>query len=436
LGDPIEIGALNAVFDTPGPEICTVILGASKSVIGHGEPASGISSLIHAFVTLRREFAPAILHLGKLNRHILTIQKSRPVELAKLASRRQSSTVETSCLASISAFAFQGTNAHAVLQDDKTNVKFDYEKPSLQVWNAEKRAFHVPAHPMLLQVSSQDDVTQRFWARFNATASQSYLFDHQINGRALAPAAGMLELASASVRSNSPSCPLILYTLGIFSPLILEMDETNTVVTCDLDICAASFQIGSNCRIGSNARGSCGPYSICNGSRNSAKLPDLSPEAVIGRLESAANWGSVFGGENDATWTPPPALDAAFQLDFTRRNKLRSGYLPTDTFVPVAVNVYVSPINFSRLAGDFVTAAPSHHRKGELTTTCFLKKAMQMSCVHYSAYSYAGLQGQNLNLQHELLASRRLKGQFCRFMRRNFFQQQSEPALTLMITVN
>jgi acyl transferase domain-containing protein len=40
LGDPIEIGALNAVFDTPGPEICTVILGASKSVIGHGEPAS------------------------------------------------------------------------------------------------------------------------------------------------------------------------------------------------------------------------------------------------------------------------------------------------------------------------------------------------------------------------------------------------------------
>ena len=323
--------------------------------------------MIHAFVTLRREFAPAILHLGKLNRHILTIQKSRPVELAKLASRRQSSTVETSCLASISAFAFQGTNAHAVLQDDKTNVKFDYEKPSLQVWNAEKRAFHVPAHPMLLQVSSQDDVTQRFWARFNATASQSYLFDHQINGRALAPAAGMLELASASVRSNSPSCPLILYTLGIFSPLILEMDETNTVVTCDLDICAASFQIGSNCRIGSNARGSCGPYSICNGSRNSAKLPDLSPEAVIGRLESAANWGSVFGGENDATWTPPPALDAAFQLDFTRRNKLRSGYLPTDTFVPVAVNVYVSPINFSRLAGDFVTAAPSHHRKGELS---------------------------------------------------------------------
>ena len=149
------------------------------------------------------------------------------------------------------------------------------------MWNAEKITFHVPAHPMISQVSSQDHVTLRFLARVGATASQSYLFDHQINGRALFPAAGMLELASATVRSNSPSCPSILYTLGIFSPLVLEIDEINTVVACDVDICAASFQIGSNCRSMSNAKGSCGPYSLCNVFRYSTEPPDLYPKAVV-----------------------------------------------------------------------------------------------------------------------------------------------------------
>jgi len=375
LGDPIEIGALSSVFDTPGPGISAVILGAPKSSIGHGEPASGISSLIQAIVSLRRESAPAVLHLSKLNHHIITIQNARPVELAKLASRRQLSTVETSRLSSISAFAFQGTNAHAILQDEKTDDAFDYEKSSFQVWNSEKLVFHVAAHPMLSQVSSKDSVNFRFLASISATASQSYLFDHQVNGRALFPAAGMLELGSAAARSGASSCSSVLYAVGIFAPVILDNDAMSSIVTCDIDICQGSIQIGSNSRPGCNAKGSCGPHSTCHLSKPSANWPDRllgfplascsSREAVIGRLESAANWKSVFGGENDAPWTPPPSLDAAFQLGFARRNKSNS--LQLDTFVPVAMNVYVPPIHNSRVAGDLAVAASSSNCESEIS---------------------------------------------------------------------
>ena len=73
----------------------------------------------------------------------------------------------------------------------------------------------------------------------------------------------------------------------------------------------------------------------------------------------------MFGGENDAQWTPPPSLDAAFQLGFARRST--QNYSPSDTCVPVAMHVYVPPINNSRVAGDLAVAASSSNCESEIS---------------------------------------------------------------------
>jgi acyl transferase domain-containing protein len=58
LGDPIEVGAIAAVFNHAGGGsgggFGTLSLGAPKSAMGHGEPAAGIASVIRAVSVIQR----------------------------------------------------------------------------------------------------------------------------------------------------------------------------------------------------------------------------------------------------------------------------------------------------------------------------------------------------------------------------------------------
>lgn len=70
LGDPIEVGALKAVFAAGRSENSPLILGAVKTNIGHLEGASGIAGLLKALLVLRYRQVPPNLHFRTLNPHI------------------------------------------------------------------------------------------------------------------------------------------------------------------------------------------------------------------------------------------------------------------------------------------------------------------------------------------------------------------------------
>ena len=53
----------------------------------------------------------------------------------------------------------------------------------------------------------------------------------------------MLELGSASARSGASSCSSVLYTVGIFAPVIFDTDVMSSIVTCDIDLLQGSIQI-------------------------------------------------------------------------------------------------------------------------------------------------------------------------------------------------
>ena len=105
LGDPIEIGALQRVFE----KYSLPTISASKTNFGHAEPASGhIGCLSADHISSKIENVP-VQYLKSLNAHV-----SLGSRLAPFVTREKSGNPITGQNIStcVSAFAFQGTNAN------------------------------------------------------------------------------------------------------------------------------------------------------------------------------------------------------------------------------------------------------------------------------------------------------------------------------------
>src|SRR6185437_14650226 len=113
LGDPIEIGALGAVFSNGRDADHPLIVGSVKSNIGHLEAAAGVTGLIKVILGLQRREIPPNLHFETGNPRIdwASIPVTVPKEVMpwrEIGGRR---------LAGVSSFGFSGTNAHVVLEE-------------------------------------------------------------------------------------------------------------------------------------------------------------------------------------------------------------------------------------------------------------------------------------------------------------------------------
>jgi len=111
LGDPIEVSALGQVFaDTKRTE--PTWLGALKTNIGHMEAAAGIAGLIKAVLAIEHKQIPANLHLENPNPLIEwdTLPFHLPDQTTSWPAKADLRT------AGVSAFGFNGTNAHVIVQ--------------------------------------------------------------------------------------------------------------------------------------------------------------------------------------------------------------------------------------------------------------------------------------------------------------------------------
>ncbi|MEB3261316.1 MAG: beta-ketoacyl synthase N-terminal-like domain-containing protein [Cyanobacteriota bacterium] len=106
LGDPIEIGALNAVFRGRSNPL---YVGSVKSNIGHVEAAAGVAGLIKVVLALQARQIPANLHFHHPNPFI--DWEGSPL---RVPTRLTPWPVDAP-LAGVSGFGFSGTNAHVIL---------------------------------------------------------------------------------------------------------------------------------------------------------------------------------------------------------------------------------------------------------------------------------------------------------------------------------
>jgi acyl transferase domain-containing protein/trans-aconitate methyltransferase/acyl carrier protein len=112
LGDPIEAGALAAVFGAT--HVARPLrVGSVKTQIGHLESAAGVASLMKVVLALRHGELPATLHFRTLNPHIAATQP--PIEV--VARRQPWPGGSEPRRAGVSSFGFGGTNAHVVIEE-------------------------------------------------------------------------------------------------------------------------------------------------------------------------------------------------------------------------------------------------------------------------------------------------------------------------------
>jgi acyl transferase domain-containing protein len=113
LGQPIEVGALEAVYGKERSPQSPLMLGSVKTNIGHTEGASGIASLIKVILSLQQGEIPPHLHFSQPNPHINWdhLPFKVPTERTPWTATTQPR------IAGISSFGFSGTNAHVVVEE-------------------------------------------------------------------------------------------------------------------------------------------------------------------------------------------------------------------------------------------------------------------------------------------------------------------------------
>ena len=186
LGDPIEVGALGAVYGAAHTSEQPLLIGSVKTNIGHLEGAAGVAGLIKVVLALQHQQIPQHLHFHTPSSHIpwdeLPIRI--PTELMPWQPRHGKR------LAGVSSFGFGGTNAHIILaeapdafsvhpiddpeQDDAT-IKLD-ATDALSVKAASDRPYH------LLTLSAKDstalrELAHRYQERLNQQQSEISLPD-------------------------------------------------------------------------------------------------------------------------------------------------------------------------------------------------------------------------------------------------------------------
>ncbi|QDZ22811.1 polyketide synthase [Chloropicon primus] len=409
LGDPIEIGAAHAVLlqsrsaDLEGTAPLSVQAG--KTYVGHTEPAAGAVGLIHAIHgTCHRTTSP-VLHLRHINPHLTRIlggsQSAQGARMGHLCREQNGLTWSESTHASgVSAFAFQGTNAHAVLQyswNDKMhclpelNVTFGR---SLRYWVAPL------THPLMSAVEVRKNTGSDIIALSSKLQRPilEWICDHQVMGRIVCPGAAYMEMGGcvSEICNGTMGTQLKSLVLHASIPMPLTLakpheTQNGLVEDCELSVLVDMEQGDIEIRSSNSLQGGSGLHlRACIGlkldehvhvssSVGSAydKSVSASPEIVRGqcsqsvdstamyaslysvglqygphfqvvsRLNVASNGKHVFGclsgtsGTDESGMSVPPAvLDGCMQLGVGLRDDESSSESSKDAKVPAGFSVY------------------------------------------------------------------------------------------------
>ncbi|QDZ18521.1 beta-ketoacyl synthase [Chloropicon primus] len=196
LGDPIEIGALSSIFDdysgtTSGG---VLLLSGIKCTAGHAEAAAGLNGVIQAVGVATGASAAPFIHLRTLNPYLHNAFESEN-GVSFVAARQPipipcSTTAEEGAGAhGVSAFAFQGTNAHVVLRPVATRGSGTTARKSLdRLWRRKFFWYAHPNHPLLGSFATTLNIHNDLVAEARVdleSPSLSYLHQFKLGGRSI-----------------------------------------------------------------------------------------------------------------------------------------------------------------------------------------------------------------------------------------------------------
>lgn len=194
LGDPIEISSIQQKLSTGS---LPLTLASSKARYGHAETASGVLGLLYIVGMANHSSKQKIVNLRHLNPHMTAAfnkgtlhapRESEPCVLHQAQTR----------ISSISAFAFQGTNACAFV-DREPGYTFDTSNNGMNLLSQPTDLVGPKCHRLVSSIFVNKDQESSFICRNAAPTLR--LMDHVVNGRPTLPAAGFIHLVQTAVDS-------------------------------------------------------------------------------------------------------------------------------------------------------------------------------------------------------------------------------------------
>lgn len=270
LADPIEMGAIAAVVLTQSDKGISrqqpLTLTAAKAMMGHSEPAAGLVGLLTIAAELTHCTAPSLLHLTSLNPYVSSVLNAAGSSSRSTGSgaggglvsmsRQTRGTPMVSGMqmhGGVSSFAFQGTNAHAVVST--TSRDANHGSPllagvALHLPMQKQRHWVLPKpHSLLLLASSQRETV--IMQCQLADPNLAFLMDHQVMGRPLFPAAAMLEVAAAAAKTmlHDQVSDTLISDVAIAAPIILTsatagQQSASLQLQTTVDAATGMLQIG------------------------------------------------------------------------------------------------------------------------------------------------------------------------------------------------
>nr|BAU61515.1 actin related protein2 [Parachlorella kessleri] len=337
LGDPIEINAALNVLSKQRDDTCPLSFAAVKAAVGHGEPVAGSLGISAAIICLQTSAMPQLQHL----RHDMKV-------------------------VDISAFAFQasrGTNAHAVmavLQQDGSLVA-----ASKHIAWSRRRLWAVPpAYRMAARVSTHKR-TCRFATSLNSP-TLAFISDHQVAGRVLMPATGMVEAMSSALGSISAASTkqALLHGAAIVAPLTIALQGGGYTLQVSLSLETGTLELGSYADEEAPGRGTMHCHAHAGGAsldtptgfRESLGLTTRQPHLLrkVGKLplaprDTAFAATSAECGQDHGFTIHPAALGSTVQLFAALRS-------------PIAQHLMLDPVGFQATAlSKFYAGSRSMH---------------------------------------------------------------------------
>ena len=397
LGDPIEVGAAVAIL---GKGAIPLRFTGAKSRLGHSEPVAGTVGIIQAVAQLSNLKSNAIMHLRQLNPLASTLlssqlgsggRKYRFLPRQDCAGLLDVEDSNRQPAGGVSAFAFQGTNAHAIMcppPDITASVSATADIP----WARQRNWFAPPPHAFLNRASAARATVSLQCALHGAALA--YINDHRVNNVILFPAAAMLEAAFAAglLLPQAQRVPALAKTV-IPAPLVLEGGPSGAVLSTDIDAVKGSVRLCSTARGLANQR-----THLIGEYWHPSPMADLSSKALTSpsqrvlirkgpsRLQAAvavANIEQAVRFPANQYCVHPAMIDNATQAG----SALNAGK-PTITRVPVGMELYYVPRSMRGLL---------HHSCGAAASIDSVSEHGTVRCSYHLTPLPAGADGLQVN---------------------------------------
>ncbi len=298
----------------------------------------------------------SILHLTTLNPHVastlprpgaffLPRQPAPSSGAAAAAATAEGAGASVASAWGVSAFAFQGTNAHALLalgSHASATTVLGVCNPRFATWAKDRFWIAPEPHALVGSVARVAGAAGTAAVLFAADLLQpkhGHLWDHAVAGRPILPGAAFLEAAAAclqmTVAAGDDSLALLLASVSIPAPLELPPRVSSSgslVLQCQVDAASGRVRLASSS--GGSARGREHLYAAAASAVTAAAAGTQQPttvaaspsaalallllatiqsqraqQASIGAIEAARQDGRLGGRGID-----PACLDAAFHL--------------------------------------------------------------------------------------------------------------------------